>query len=133
VLIFLDTNVVIYHIEQPPTWGPIATARIGSLVASGHRLAISDLVRLEARVGPLAGGDRDLLANYDEFFVTPGLLVASLSPAVCDRAAVLRATHRIRLADSLNLSAAIEAGCDRFLTNDVRLAAVDGLEVEALA
>lgn len=36
------------------------------------------------------------------------------------------------LADSLHLAAAVEAGCDRFLTNDQRLAAFPDMTVELL-
>jgi hypothetical protein len=38
----------------------------------------------------------------------------------------------VMLADSLHLAAAVEAGCDRFLTNDTRLSAFTALPVEVL-
>jgi len=38
----------------------------------------------------------------------------------------------LKLADSLHLAAAVESGCDRFLTNDARLSAFTAIPVEVL-
>jgi len=51
---------------------------------------------------------------------------------VFDRATVIRATNNFKLADSLHLAAAVEAGCDRFLTNDNRLSVFTDIAVEVL-
>ena len=56
-MVFLDTNTVIYLIEQPATLGPKAKARVDALVATCDRLAVSDLVRMECQVGPLKASD----------------------------------------------------------------------------
>ena len=61
------------------------------------------------------------------FFLGRNLNTRSLTPSIHDRAARIRGHYRYangriyRLADSLHLAAAIECGCDRFLTNDARL------------
>ena len=49
-----------------------------------------------------------------------------MNRAVFDRAAELRARHRIKTPDALHLSAALEYGCEEFWTNDDRLASVAG-------
>ena len=53
LMTFLDTNLVIYYLDQPPGWGPKATAALSALQGAGERLAVSDLVRMECQVGPL--------------------------------------------------------------------------------
>jgi hypothetical protein len=50
-MVFLDANPVIYLIEQPVAFGSKTTARVTALLASGRRLAVSDLVRMECQVG----------------------------------------------------------------------------------
>jgi len=54
---FLDTNMVIYLIENPPLFGARAAALITGLIAAGHTFAVSDLVRLECRVLPIRAAD----------------------------------------------------------------------------
>ena len=48
---YLDTNVVIYFVEQHPVWGPKVVARIAAIRASGNGFAVSDLTRMECQVG----------------------------------------------------------------------------------
>lgn len=42
MLVYLDANIVVYLIEQPPNFGPRAAARIQSLVAAGDRILVSE-------------------------------------------------------------------------------------------
>jgi predicted nucleic acid-binding protein len=55
-----------------------------------------------------------------------------LTTAVVDRATVIRGRYRFKTPDALHLAAAIEAGCQTFLTNDARLGGFPDLTVEAL-
>jgi uncharacterized protein len=130
--VFLDTNLVIYLIEQPPVWGARTSVHIRAVRDAGDTLALSELVRMECRVGPLVQNDVALLAQYDAFFEGFDILVAAISRSVCDRATQIRATHRYRSLDALHLAAAIEAGCGLFLTNDQRLSSFPDIPVEIL-
>jgi predicted nucleic acid-binding protein len=94
---------------------------VTTLLASGERLAVSDLVRMECQVGPLKANDLALLASYLAFFQSPDVSVLPVSPAVCDRAARIRAQYGFRPLDALHLAAAVEHGCNRFLSNDAQL------------
>jgi uncharacterized protein len=133
VLIFLDSNVVIYLIEQPPNWGQRAAAQIQMFLANKDRLVVSDLTRLECRVRPISVGDAALLAQFDAFFASADVQVAALTPQVCDRATLIRAKHRYRTPDALNLAAALEFGCGLFVTNDGRLTGFPDVSVQILA
>src|SRR5207249_11609621 len=66
---------------------------------AGDTPVISDLTRLECRVGPLRSGDAVLLGSYDRFFAAHGVDVAGLTAAVCDRAAELRARYGFKTPD----------------------------------
>ena len=118
-MVFLDSNPVIYLIEQPTNLGLKVKARVSELLSSGERLVVSDLVRMECQVGPLKASDFVLLAKYDAFFKSPDLDVLAVSPAVCDRAARNRGEYGFKPLDSLHLAAAVENRCSLFLTKDV--------------
>jgi len=132
VIVYLNANFVIYFIEMNPVWGPKVTGHLTALLASGDQLAISDLTRLECKVGPLMAGDKVLLSKFTTFFQSPDVRVLPLTAAVCDRAAELRAKYRFKTPDAMHLAAAIEHGCDRFLTNDVKLTSCTEIVVEVL-
>lgn len=132
MIIFLDTNIVIYSVENPPVHGPKANARLTSAKTVGDRFMISDLVRMEALVGPIRHGNLALQQDYAKFFTSSGMLVVSITAAVCDRAARIRATYNFKPMDSLQLAAAVEHGANIFLTADARLAFFTGLAVEVL-
>ena len=93
---------------------------------------MSELVRLECRVGPLKRKNTSLLSQFDSFFASSDLLIAALTRSVCDRAAIIRADHGFRTPDALNLACAVESQWDVFLTNDMRLSRFPGLSVDVL-
>ena len=73
-----------------------------------------------------------LLSKFTTFFQSPDMRVLLLTGAVCDRAAELRAKYRFKTPDAIHLAAAIEHGCDRFLTNDVKLQSCSEIVVDLL-
>lgn len=129
---FLDTNVAIYFVEQPPGWGAKVTSRIGVFRAAGEPLAVSDLIRMECIVRPLRMNDQMQLADFVSFFAAPDMKVLSITSAVCDRAARIRAQYGFKPLDSLHLAAAVEHGCTRFLTNDAPLQKFPDIAVELI-
>jgi predicted nucleic acid-binding protein len=131
-MVFLDTAPVIYFVEHHPVWGPKATSRLAAFQAAGEFLALSDLVRMECLVKPLQLGDAALVSDFGTFFTAPGVIVLPVTAAVCDRAALIRATHNFKPLDSLHLAAAVVHGCTRFLTNDSRLSRFPDIPVEVL-
>lgn len=131
MIVYLDTNIVIYSVEHNPVFGPKARTRLATVRAAGDALMISDLTRMECLVGPLRSGDAAVEADYHSFFgVTK---VVAIAAAVCDRAARIRATHNFKPMDALQLAAAVEHGANVFLTADARLAPFTGLTVEILS
>ena len=132
MIVYLNANFVIYFIEMNPVWGPKVTAHLTVLLANGDQLAISDLARLECQVGPLMTGNTVLLSKFTTFFQSPDVRVLPLTAGVYDRAAALRAKYRFKTPDAMHLAAAIEHGCNRFLTNDVKLTSCTEITVEVL-
>jgi predicted nucleic acid-binding protein len=131
MIVYLDTNIVIYAVEQTPAFGPRARARLATAQAAGDILMISDLTRMECLVGPLRSGNTALESDFRAFFgVTT---VVAITAAVCDRAARIRATTSFKPMDALQLAAAVEHGAHVFLTNDTRLNSFTDLSVEVLS
>jgi uncharacterized protein len=119
MIVYLDTNIVIYTVEQSPVFGPKARIRLATARAKGDILVISDLTRMECLVGPLKSGDSAVEADFKAFFrVTT---VVAITATVCERAARIRATHNFKPMDALHLAAAVDHGANIFLTADGRL------------
>jgi predicted nucleic acid-binding protein len=129
---FVDTNIWIYHLEGQATLGQLALMRLAKIVATGGEVVVSDLVRLECRVGPLKARNTVLLEKYDGLFARSDIFVQPLSARVCDLAASLRADFGVKTPDALNLASALDSGCQIFLTHDARLQAFSKLTVESL-
>ena len=119
--VYLDSCIVIYLIEGNPQNRTVVEAALQT-----HRptaTLVSDLVRLECRVGPLRRNDHVMLERFDHFFTSA--FIAPLNPAAYDLAAELRAQHRLKTPDALHAAAAILHGCDEFWTNDLRLGGLE--------
>ncbi|HWE34969.1 MAG TPA: type II toxin-antitoxin system VapC family toxin [Isosphaeraceae bacterium] len=132
MLVYLDSVIVIYAIEGPPSFQARATSRLKALVAAGDQVALGDLTALECRVKPIRIRDTALLADYEAFLNAADVVRVPMPPAVYERATEIRACHNFKLADSLHLATAVEAACQVFLTNDSRLARYPDLTVEVL-
>lgn len=143
MLYYLDTMVVIFAVEGNPVDQHRALNHLANLEQGGHRFAISELTRTECLVPVLAPGEGQRLSNFFRFFHGPNLRTVALSAAMHARASAIRggnvysfappaAAKRYSLADSLHLAAAIESGCDVFLTNDLQLTNFADIAVEVL-
>ncbi len=132
MLIYVDSVILIYFYEHTGPFNVRAVSRLTALRSAGDGIAVSDLSRLECRVKPIRLGNATALAVYDGFFALPDVQLVPITTAVFDRATQIRADHNFKLADSLHLAAAVEAGCDRFLTNDTRLSSFTDIVVEVL-
>ena len=132
-MVYLDTNCIIYFVENNPIWCPKVIARITSIRSANDELAVGDLARAECLVGPFRNNDVGLEARYRSFFSDPDIHILGMTAAVCERAARLRADYRIKLPDALHLATAIEHGCGLFLTNDAQLARFTAIPVEVLS
>ena len=133
MLVYLDTNVVIYAVEQPPDLGPRTLAALTGLLEAGHRLAASHLVRMECMVAPLRHADAKRLAQYHVFFSETVDEVLELTSEVFDTAAEFRARYALRTVDALHAAAAVHGGCDMLLSNDQHLSACAGITIMQLA
>jgi uncharacterized protein len=130
--VYVDSAIFIYCIEGLELIQQLAMARITHIIDSGGTAIYSDLTRLECRVKPLRNSDFQLLALYDDFFLTTDFIKAPITTQVFDRATVVRAEYSLRTPDAIHLAVALVAGCDLLLTNDLRFSKCAALPIEVL-
>jgi len=129
----LDSAPLIYFIEENPIYLEMTDAFFEAMVRGEFRVVTSVVTLLEVLVYPLRQGNRILAQQYRDILLNEeGLTTIEVSPAIAEEAAQLRATYNIQTPDSIQMATAISGGASFFLTNDVRLPSLPGLEVLVL-
>ena len=131
--VYLDTNCIIYFVENHPVWCPKVVAWITTIRSARDELTVGDLARAECLVAPFKQGDVGMEARCRAFFSDPEIRVLGITAAICERAARLRAAYSFKLPDAIHIATAIEHDCGLFLTNDSQLARCASIAVEVLA
>jgi predicted nucleic acid-binding protein len=121
-IIGLDTSIFIYHLEAHSRYLPL-TQELLTGVQAGRQTAITPTVTvMELTVRPWQAGRPAVAREYEALLVHfPHLTLADVTRDVARRAAQLRARHRIRPADALQVATALVHGATAFVTNDRRL------------
>jgi uncharacterized protein len=128
-LIYLDSCLLIYSIEEHPQWAAKVLAAMEQEAPA--TLAISSLVKMECLIKPLRDGDRALQKRYEA--AMEQLVLLPITDAVFLEAAALRAHFNVKAPDALHLACAQHHGCKRLWTNDDRLvSAGHGLALNVL-
>ncbi len=128
--VYLDSAPIIYLIENI---SPYSASLASYLAKPNTEQFCSHLTRLECRVKPLRDNEPALLTAFDRYFTEIISAVIPISQQVIDEATQLRAKYGFRTPDAIHLAAAIVSGCDRFLTNDYRLAQCKEIQVDVLS
>lgn len=90
----------------------------------------SPITLLECLVVPCRLGRVRVQQDFTDLIVNGNnVTFASLGHAIAHRGAELRAKYNLSLPDALQVAAALAAGCDAFLTNDLDLKRVRELNV----
>lgn len=132
MVVYCDSVILIYWLDHVGPYHARAKARVAALQAAADQMAVSELTRMECRVGALKRKDAAILAIFDAFFARPDVVLVPLTRTVFDRAAQVRADFGFKTPDALHLAAAVEAGCHLFLTNDARLSRFTDIPIDVL-
>lgn len=117
--VLIDTSVWIYHFEQNPRLAASAGKIIEGLEAGKFRGIASELTLLELTVRPLQLGRQDVADDYEvllEHF--PNLELQPISREVLLEAASLRARHRLRTPDAIQIATGLRYGATLAVTDD---------------
>jgi predicted nucleic acid-binding protein len=126
----VDTVIFIYFIEEHPQFLRVIEPLFRKVDEGRVELITSALTLLEVLVVPYRTGDHLLAARYESILTrSRGVRIADISRDHLRAAAQLRAKTGVKTPDSLQLVAALSAGCTAFLTNDRELPTVPGLRI----
>jgi predicted nucleic acid-binding protein len=126
----VDTVIFIYFIEEHPQFLPVIEPLFREVDEGRVELITSALTLLEVLVVPYRTGDQLLAGRYESILTrSRGVRIADISRDHLRAAAQLRAKTGVKTPDSLQLVAALSAGCTAFLTNDRELPTVPGLRI----
>jgi predicted nucleic acid-binding protein len=132
--ILIDTSVWIYHLEQNSRLAPVAGRVIESLQAGKVRGVASELTLLELTAGPLRVGRQDVADDYEillDYF--PNFELQPISREILLEAAGLRARHRLRAPDAIQIATGVRYGATLAVTNDEAWRNVQSIETVVLA
>jgi predicted nucleic acid-binding protein len=117
--VYADAQIFIYSVEKHPTYAPVLRPLWEAVASGALEVVSSELTLMETLVGPLKQGDAALEADYENFFVSPGIRLLPITPSILRAGARLRATlSRLRTPDALQAATASSCGCTLLLTND---------------
>lgn len=126
----IDTPVFIYQFEADTPVAVAAGIALDELAAGRFLGVTSPITLMEILVQPLRMARQEVADTYELLLLRfPNLRVQTIDAATARVAAELRARHRIRPADALQIAASLQAGATAFLTNDHELRRVNELQV----
>ena len=130
----LDTVIFIYFIEEHPQFLRLIEPLFREVDEGRVEVITSALTLLEVLVVPYRTGDHLLAGRYESILTrSRGVRVADISRDHLRTAAQLRAKTGVKIPDSLQLVAALSAGCTAFLTNDRQIPTLPGLRILQVA
>ena len=125
-----DTSPFIYFVERNPQYLDLVREVIrrvdtGQLAGYSSVVTLTEVLTHPKRLKQTAieNDYRDLLLHGRNFKLVP------IDVIIAEQAADFRARYNLRTPDALQIAAALEFGCQAFLTNDIPLKRVTELRV----
>ncbi len=132
--VFLDTAPLIYLFEEHERFFPPVRRILDDAYAVGAQLVSSMVTYIEVLTVPTRGGDTKLASRYRQFLTnSESLSIYPLNISVANEAVRLRAQHKLRTPDAIQVATAVVCGVDYFLTNNRDLARVRDVDVVVIA
>jgi predicted nucleic acid-binding protein len=124
----LDTAPLIYWIEKHPSHAAKLRPFFSAAERQEFRLVTSYITVVEVLVHPLRNGRSDLARDYREILLrSPALTTIPLDEDIAEEAARLRAVHKLKTPDAIQLATATTAGATWFVSNDAHLPSLAGI------
>ena len=131
--IALDTSIFIYQLEANVRYLALTNHIFSWLEQPGSSSITSTITMTEVLVQPYRAMDEQ---RVDEFFgllsTYPNLEWIAPDLQIADRAAQIRARHRLRTPDALQAATAVHAGASGLITNDPVFERVDEFDTLVL-
>ena len=124
-LLVVESAPIIYVLEDHPELASRFVPVFAAHAAGRVRLAVSTITLAEVLTGPLASGQEALAERFRHALLS--WQVVEVTADVAERAARIRAAHRLRLPDAIQVASALAIGADAFVTHDRDFAGLAGL------
>ncbi|MFN8498798.1 MAG: type II toxin-antitoxin system VapC family toxin [Anaerolineae bacterium] len=131
--LFLDSAPVIYYVEGHPHYVARTSAIFDRLERGAFVGVTSPVTLAECLIIPYRAGLAAIIEAFVDVIVeAPSTTFVTIGQSVARRAAELRVKYNLTLTDAMQIAAALDAGCEAFLTNDGALRRVTELRVLVL-
>lgn len=118
-LVGFDTNIFIYYFQKHPQLGPKVKNIFEYLIKHKILSVTSNITLIEVLASPLSP---DLIKRLEEELLNfPILKIQETTNQIASEAARIRRTYGFKMADSIQLAAALHSKAQIFITNDSRL------------
>ena len=126
----LDTSVFIYQIEGTPRYRDIVNGIFVWLQGQHARALTSTVTMLELLVAPYRAADLHRVNRFYALLSTyPHIEWVAPTLEIADYAARLRAEHKLRTPDAIQVATALVGKAGGLISNDVHLKKVSGLDL----
>lgn len=131
--VFLDTAPIIYYVEQNPSYFS-RSEPIFEAIDQGLLSAVTSPITLaECLIFPIRMNQSPFIETFRALIVhAEHTQFVEIDDIIGHKAAELRVLYNLTLTDALQIATAMTVHCDAFLTNDMQLKRVQGIEILCL-
>lgn len=115
MVVYLDTNILIYLFEQHDTYSELVAKLLEDYTKNGETLITSTITVTEFLAGTTASTLKTLQT-------VPRLHFIPLSESLAEQAALLQRKGSLQIGDAIHLATALGQQASTFFTNDKQLA-----------
>ena len=131
---FVDICAFIYYLERNPSRFEPVKYFFSWCCKTSKQLVTSAITVEEYCIAPYRDNNLNLIHDFNRFLSDMDIQTVSIDRIVANQAAQIRASFpAFKPMDALQLAAAVQSGCDMFLTNDKQLRQFTGLRIFLIA
>ena len=131
--LYIETSPFIYYVENHPVYADKMDAVFEIVNTKPIEVITSVITLAETLTKPLKTGDKTVEQAYRMLLQqTRNITLIPITTQIAERTADLRSRYNLRTPDALHLAAALDSGCDAFMTNDFALQRVKELPIFVL-
>ena len=123
----MDSAPIIYTLEAHPQLAARYKSLFARHAAGEFSLAVTTITIAEVLTGPLGAGEDALSKRYRA--VLESWHVVDLTADIAETAARLRARHKLKLPDAIQLASALAINAHALVTHDRDFAKVRGMRI----
>ncbi len=126
-LLLIDSAPIIYFLEGHPRFGPRFEPLFRAHAAGRLRFAVTTIAVAEVLTGPLQAADDALARRYRA--ILESWQPVALDVDIAENAARLRASLRLKLADSVQAASALAINAAALVTHDRDFSRIHSLRI----